>query len=299
MSSGLTKALSNEWAAKGVNVNAIAPGYIATDNTQALYDDPDRHRSILERIPAGRWGRPADLAGATVFLGLGGVRLRQRHRPAGRRRMARPVSESIVLDRLEAFGVVPVIVIENAASAASLGSALAAGGLPCAEVTLRTDAALESLRILAEDPDLLVGAGTVIRPGQVEVALDAGARFIVSPGFSPEVVGECRRAGVPVLPGVATATEIQAALEAGVDVVKFFPAEALGGVRRSRRSPRRSGRCGSCLPAGSPPSGLPQLSRGAGGARRRWVVDRAGGPPRGGRLRPDHCAGRGCRRGRP
>ena len=65
---GLTKALSNEWAAKGVNVNAIAPGYIATDNTQALYDDPDRHRSILERIPAGRWGRPADLAGATVFL---------------------------------------------------------------------------------------------------------------------------------------------------------------------------------------------------------------------------------------
>ena len=65
---GLTKALSNEWASKGVNVNAIAPGYIATDNTQALYDDPDRHRSILERIPAGRWGEGADLAGATVFL---------------------------------------------------------------------------------------------------------------------------------------------------------------------------------------------------------------------------------------
>jgi 2-dehydro-3-deoxy-D-gluconate 5-dehydrogenase len=65
---GLTKALSNEWASKGVNVNAIAPGYIATDNTQALYDDPDRHRSILERIPAGRWGQPSDLAGGTVFL---------------------------------------------------------------------------------------------------------------------------------------------------------------------------------------------------------------------------------------
>ncbi|MFL5645896.1 MAG: SDR family oxidoreductase, partial [Chloroflexota bacterium] len=65
---GLTKALSNEWASRGVNVNAIAPGYIATDNTQALYDDPDRHRSILERIPAGRWGQPSDLAGATVFL---------------------------------------------------------------------------------------------------------------------------------------------------------------------------------------------------------------------------------------
>ena len=140
------------------------------------------------------------------------------------------MSGSSVLERLEAFGVLPVVVIENVASAASLGSALAAGGLPCAEVTLRTDAALDSLRILAEDPGLLVGAGTVIRPHQVEVALEAGARFIVSPGFSPAVVGECRRAGVPVLPGIATASEIQAALEAGVDVVKFFPAEAVGGV---------------------------------------------------------------------
>ena len=65
---GITRLLANEWASKGVNVNAIAPGYIATDNTQALYDDPDRHRSILERIPAGRWGQPSDLAGATVFL---------------------------------------------------------------------------------------------------------------------------------------------------------------------------------------------------------------------------------------
>jgi len=156
--------------------------------------------------------------------------------------MARAVSESSVLDRLEAFGVVPVIVIENVASAASLGPALVAGGLPCAEVTLRTDAALESLRILAEDPNVLVGAGTVIRPQQVEIALDAGARFIVSPGFSSEVVGECRRAGVPVLPGVATATEVQAALEAGVDVVKFFPAESMGGVGglRALAAPFRS-----------------------------------------------------------
>jgi 2-dehydro-3-deoxyphosphogluconate aldolase/(4S)-4-hydroxy-2-oxoglutarate aldolase len=84
--------------------------------------------------------------------------------------------------------------------------------------------------VLAEDPDLLVGAGTVIRSAQVEAALEAGARFIVSPGFSRAVVAECRQAGVPVFPGVATATEIQAALEADVEVVKFFPAEASGGV---------------------------------------------------------------------
>ena len=112
-----------------------------------------------------------------------------------------------------------------------LGRALIAGGLPCAEVTLRTPEALDCLRVLAEDPDLLVGAGTVLRASQVEQALRAGARYIVSPGFSPAVVAECAQAGIPVLPGVATATEIQAALEVGLEVVKFFPAEAAGGVR--------------------------------------------------------------------
>jgi 2-dehydro-3-deoxyphosphogluconate aldolase/(4S)-4-hydroxy-2-oxoglutarate aldolase len=136
-----------------------------------------------------------------------------------------------VLDQLGNMGVFPVVVIEDVTQADPLGHALVAGGLPCAEVTLRTGAALDSLRALAENPDLLVGAGTVIRPAQVEQALDAGARFIVSPGLSLAVVAECAQAGVPVLPGVATATEIQAALDAGLDVVKFFPAEAAGGVR--------------------------------------------------------------------
>jgi 2-dehydro-3-deoxyphosphogluconate aldolase/(4S)-4-hydroxy-2-oxoglutarate aldolase len=135
-----------------------------------------------------------------------------------------------VLDRLGDLGVIPVVVIEDPSQAAALGSALLLGGLPCAEVTLRTDTALESLRALAENPDLLVGAGTVLRPAQVEAALQAGARYIVSPGFSASVVSECQRSGVPVLPGVATATEIQAALEAGLDAVKFFPAEASGGL---------------------------------------------------------------------
>ncbi len=136
-----------------------------------------------------------------------------------------------VLDQLGSLGVVPVVVIDDATHAEPLGQALVAGGLPCAEVTLRTDAALDSLRALAANPDLLVGAGTVIRPSQVGLALDAGARFIVSPGLSLAVLAECAQAGVPVLPGVATATEILAALDAGLDVVKFFPAEAAGGVR--------------------------------------------------------------------
>ena len=137
---------------------------------------------------------------------------------------------SPVLGRLGDLGVIPVVVIDDASRAAALGSALLSGGLPCAEVTLRTDTALDSLRALAENPDLLVGAGTVLRPAQVEAALQAGARYIVSPGFSASVVSECQRSGVPVLPGVATATEIQCALEAGLGAVKFFPAAASGGL---------------------------------------------------------------------
>jgi 2-dehydro-3-deoxyphosphogluconate aldolase/(4S)-4-hydroxy-2-oxoglutarate aldolase len=135
-----------------------------------------------------------------------------------------------LLERLEQIGIVPVVVIDDARKAEPLGRALIAGGLPCVEVTLRTPAALEALRILAADPEMLVGAGTVLRPAQVEQALNAGARYIVSPGFSPGVVAECARVGVPVLPGAVTATEIQFAVDAGLDVVKFFPAATAGGV---------------------------------------------------------------------
>ncbi len=92
---GLTRALANEWTAGGVTVNAIAPGYIATDNTQALRDDPDRSAAILSRIPAGRWGEAADLAGATVFLASPGLRLRLRYRPPCGRRLARTMTTVI------------------------------------------------------------------------------------------------------------------------------------------------------------------------------------------------------------
>lgn len=131
---------------------------------------------------------------------------------------------------IEALRVVPVIVIGDAAHAAPLARALKDGGLPCAEVTFRTPAAETAIRTMASDPGMLVGAGTVLREEQVHRAVDAGARYIVTPGFSERVVRACQRVPVPVFPGVATATEVQMALEAGLDVVKFFPASAAGGL---------------------------------------------------------------------
>jgi 2-dehydro-3-deoxyphosphogluconate aldolase/(4S)-4-hydroxy-2-oxoglutarate aldolase len=135
-----------------------------------------------------------------------------------------------MIDVLAEERLLPVVVLHDADHAAPLGAALLAGGLRCVEVTFRTDAATEAIRTLAKNPALLVGAGTVLTVDQVEQALDAGARFVVSPGFSPAVVRRCQKRGVPVFPGVATATEIQMALEAGVHTVKFFPAEQLGGA---------------------------------------------------------------------
>ncbi len=128
-----------------------------------------------------------------------------------------------------ALRVVPVAVIDDAGQAQRLGETLVAAGLPCIEVTLRTPAALDALRDISGVEGLLAGAGTVIRQQQVEAALDAGARFIVSPGLSLPVLRACAQAGVPYLPGVATATEIQLALDEGIDTVKLFPAELLGG----------------------------------------------------------------------
>jgi 2-dehydro-3-deoxyphosphogluconate aldolase/(4S)-4-hydroxy-2-oxoglutarate aldolase len=137
----------------------------------------------------------------------------------------------MVLDEIRRVKIVPVIVIDDAERALGLADALAAGGLPCAEVTFRTPAAAEALtRIAAERPDVLVGAGTVLTTEQAGRARDAGARFIVSPGINPRVVAWCQDHGLPVFPGVCTPTEIETALECGLSVVKFFPAEPSGGV---------------------------------------------------------------------
>jgi 2-dehydro-3-deoxyphosphogluconate aldolase/(4S)-4-hydroxy-2-oxoglutarate aldolase len=136
----------------------------------------------------------------------------------------------IVLERIGAAGVVPVVVLERADDAAALGAELARGGLPCVEVTLRTPAAMAAIERLAGEPALLVGAGTVLEPAQVDRAVEAGAGFIVSPGLDVAVVRRCRALGVPVLPGVATPTEAMSAMAEGLDVVKLFPAGPLGGL---------------------------------------------------------------------
>lgn len=134
-------------------------------------------------------------------------------------------------EKFKRFGVIPVVAIEDAKDAAALGSALIAGGLPCAEITFRTTAAQESIRTLAAQfPDMLVGAGTVLTVEQARQAVDAGARFLVTPGFDEAVVAWSLDMDVPIFPGVATPTEINMALQYGLNVLKFFPAQALGGV---------------------------------------------------------------------
>jgi 2-dehydro-3-deoxyphosphogluconate aldolase / (4S)-4-hydroxy-2-oxoglutarate aldolase len=126
--------------------------------------------------------------------------------------------------------VVPVVVLGDADRADDLGAALVAGGLPVAEVTFRVPGAAEVLGVLAARGDLVVGAGTVITPAQVDAAHAAGATFVVSPGLSAPVVRRCQELGLTVLPGVCTPTEIIAALDLGLDTVKLFPAEASGGL---------------------------------------------------------------------
>jgi 2-dehydro-3-deoxyphosphogluconate aldolase/(4S)-4-hydroxy-2-oxoglutarate aldolase len=125
--------------------------------------------------------------------------------------------------------LLPVVVMDDPSGAEPLREALQAGGLSCAEITLRTSDALDAVYAMAEDPDFIVGAGTVLTPHQVARAHAVGARFIVSPGYSRLVADECRAVGLPFFPGVATSTEIQQALEAGLRELKFFPAESLGG----------------------------------------------------------------------
>jgi 2-dehydro-3-deoxyphosphogluconate aldolase/(4S)-4-hydroxy-2-oxoglutarate aldolase len=144
------------------------------------------------------------------------------------------VSETVknddVVEALRRDRILPVVVIDDPAAATDLAAALAAGGLRFAEVTFRTAGAAEALAAMAAHPDLIVGAGTVVSTGQVDTAIASGARFAVSPGFDSAVVEYCQSRDLPVFPGVATATDIQAALRHGVETVKFFPAEALGGL---------------------------------------------------------------------
>jgi 2-keto-3-deoxy-6-phosphogluconate aldolase len=146
---------------------------------------------------------------------------------------------------LRALRIVPVIVLDSPERAVPLRDALTRGGLPCAEITFRTSAAEEAIRRIADGGgDFLVGAGTVLTPQQAARARSAGAAFVVAPGFNPRVVDYCLEHGIPVYPGVATPTEIEAALEKGLRVLKFFPAEPLS----SRPWPRPTATSGSSPP---------------------------------------------------
>lgn len=135
-----------------------------------------------------------------------------------------------VLQQLSNVGIVPVIVVKDLEKAEPLGKALVEGGIPAAEVTFRVAGADKAIAIMSKIPGLIVGAGTVLTVEQAKAAIDAGAKFIVSPGFDPEVVDYCIAQGVPVTPGVATPSEMGQCLKRGLEVVKFFPAEANGGV---------------------------------------------------------------------
>ncbi len=149
------------------------------------------------------------------------------------RRGQKGVIMHAVLEQISKIGIVPVVKIDREEDALPLAKALCAGGLPCAEVTFRTDAAAGAIKIMTENfPDMCVGAGTVLNAGQVDAAVAAGAKFIVSPGLNPRTVQYCIDKGVPVTPGTSSPSDIEQAIEFGLEVVKFFPAEQSGGLAK-------------------------------------------------------------------
>lgn len=136
-----------------------------------------------------------------------------------------------ILEEISRIGIVPVVVLDDAEKAVPTAKALRAGGINCAEVTFRTAAAEAAIKnITAALPDMLVGAGTVLTTEQADRAAAAGARFIVTPGYNPKVVDHCIAKGIPIVPGCMDTHAIELAIEAGLDTVKFFPAEAAGGL---------------------------------------------------------------------
>jgi 2-dehydro-3-deoxyphosphogluconate aldolase/(4S)-4-hydroxy-2-oxoglutarate aldolase len=135
------------------------------------------------------------------------------------------------MERFKDLGVIPVVAIEKAEDAIPLADTLIEGGLPCAEITFRTPAAARAIGMMSKRGDVLVGAGTVLSIDQVKTALNAGAQFIVSPGLNPKVAEYCVANGIPYTPGVCTPSDIEAAFDLGLEVLKFFPAEAFGGLK--------------------------------------------------------------------
>ena len=187
-----------------------------------------------------------------------------------------------VLQTISNIGIVPVIAIDDASKAVPLARALAAGGLPAAEVTFRTAAAKDAIRAIAKEvPEMLVGAGTVITPEQLDRALAAGSRFIVSPGFNPELVKYGLSKGALMVPGTATGGEMEQAMALGLDVVKFFPAEQNGGIAKLKNAEMDAHR----RREHQEPDGLPVLPP---DRRLRRHLDGEEGPHRRGEVGRDH-----------
>ena len=181
-----------------------------------------------------------------------------------------------VFDKLYEYGIIPVSTVNLLSRAVPTARALAEGGLPVAEITFRTTLAAKAIDAIASElPDFLIGAGTVLTPEQAHEAIAAGAKFVVSPGTNPAVVEYCLSREVPVIPGCATPTEIETALHYGLEVVKFFPAERLGGSIFCARSRSLTARLSSCRPAASdlqtspPTPPMSECSRSAGASSRR------------------------------
>ncbi len=138
---------------------------------------------------------------------------------------------NVLLEKIGVMRLVPAVILHNVEDAGPLAEALVGGGLPGAEITFRTAAAAEAIRIMAKRGDILVGAGTVLTVDQVKLAVDSGAAYIVAPGLSEKVTGYCVEQKIPIIPGASTSTEITRAYEFGLEVVKFFPADACGGLK--------------------------------------------------------------------
>ena len=138
---------------------------------------------------------------------------------------------SDIVKQIEDLKVVPVVAIQNLDDAERLADALTAGGIACAEITLRTEVGLPAIELLAKRSGFLVGAGTVHNADQAAAVIDAGAKFVVAPGFNPKTVAKCIDKDVPIFPGTSSPTDLEMAMEFGLDIVKFFPAEAMGGVK--------------------------------------------------------------------
>ncbi|MGW0816775.1 bifunctional 4-hydroxy-2-oxoglutarate aldolase/2-dehydro-3-deoxy-phosphogluconate aldolase [Streptomyces viridiviolaceus] len=173
--------------------------------------------------------------------------------------MTSPQPSSSPASVLDLAPVVPVVVVEDAADAVPLARALVAGGLPAIEVTLRTPAAVDAIRAIAREvPDAVVGAGTLIAPDQVTEVVAAGARFLVSPGWTEALLAAMRASGVPFLPGVSTTSEVVALLERGVREMKFFPAEAAGGTAYLRALAAPLPQARFCPTGGIGPASAPE-----------------------------------------